>query len=43
MAEKFHLLSYGLAAVLIFIGGKMLIVDFLQDPGRSCRWAWSRP
>ncbi len=32
MAEKFHLLSYGLAAVLIFIGGKMLIVDFLKIP-----------
>ena len=32
MAEKFHLLSYGLAAVLIFIGGKMLIVDFIHLP-----------
>ena len=32
MAEKFHLLSYGLAAVLIFIGAKMLIVDVIHLP-----------
>ncbi len=32
MAEKFHLLAYGLAAVLIFIGTKMLIVDFYKIP-----------
>jgi len=32
MAEKFHLLAYGLAAVLIFIGLKMLIVDFYKIP-----------
>jgi tellurite resistance protein TerC len=32
MAEKFHLLSYGLAMVLIFIGAKMLIVDFVHLP-----------
>jgi tellurite resistance protein TerC len=32
MAEKFHLLAYGLAAVLIFIGIKMLIVDFYKIP-----------
>jgi tellurite resistance protein TerC len=32
MAEKFHLLSYGLAAVLIFIGAKMLVVDFIHLP-----------
>ncbi len=32
MAEKFHLLAYGLAAVLIFIGVKMLIVDFYKIP-----------
>ncbi len=32
MAEKFHLLSYGLALVLIFIGTKMLVIDFFKIP-----------
>jgi tellurite resistance protein TerC len=32
MAERFHLLNYGLAAVLIFIGVKMLIVDVWKIP-----------
>ena len=32
MAEKFHLLSYGLACVLIFIGGKMLLLDVVKIP-----------
>lgn len=32
MAAKFHLLNYGLAAVLVFIGTKMLIVDFIKIP-----------
>lgn len=32
MAEKFHLLAYGLALVLMFIGIKMLIVDFYKIP-----------
>ena len=32
MVEKFHLLSYGLAAVLVFIGSKMLIVDWVKIP-----------
>lgn len=32
VAERFHLLSYGLALVLVFIGGKMLAVDFLKLP-----------
>lgn len=31
-AERFHLLAYGLAAVLLFIGTKMLIVDFWKIP-----------
>ncbi|MDO9453645.1 MAG: TerC family protein [Stagnimonas sp.] len=30
--ERFHLLSYGLALVLVFIGVKMLIVDFYKIP-----------
>jgi tellurite resistance protein TerC len=32
MAGRFHLLSYGLAAVLVFIGGKMLLVDWVKIP-----------
>ncbi len=32
MAERFHLLNYGLAAVLIFIGIKMLVVDIWKIP-----------
>ena len=32
MADRFHLLSYGLAFVLVFVGTKMLIVDFYKIP-----------
>jgi tellurite resistance protein TerC len=32
MVEKFHLLSYGLACVLIFIGAKMLLLDVFKIP-----------
>lgn len=32
MADRFHLLKYGLAIVLSFIGAKMLIVDFYKIP-----------
>ena len=32
MHERFHLLSYGLAIVLVFIGVKMLIVDLYKIP-----------
>lgn len=32
MVERFHLLGYGLAAVLVFIGGKMLLVDVVKIP-----------
>ncbi len=32
MADRFHLLKYGLAMVLVFIGTKMLIVDFYKIP-----------
>ncbi len=32
MSERFHLLNYGLAAVLVFIGTKMLIVDVWKVP-----------
>ena len=32
MKEKFHLLSYGLAIVLVFIGIKMLLIDIYKIP-----------
>lgn len=32
VADRFHLLKYGLALVLMFVGTKMLIVDFVKIP-----------
>jgi tellurite resistance protein TerC len=32
MADRFHLLSYGLALVLVFIGIKMLLIDLYKIP-----------
>ena len=32
MAERFHLLPYGLALILIFIGAKMLLIDVYKIP-----------
>lgn len=32
MADRFHLLKYGLAAILIFIGIKMLLLDIYKIP-----------
>ena len=32
MRERFHLLPYGLAVVLMFIGAKMLLVDVYKIP-----------
>lgn len=32
VAAKFHLLSYGLAVILLFIGGKMLLTDIVKIP-----------
>ena len=32
MHERFHLLSYGLAMVLVFIGAKMLLIDVYKIP-----------
>lgn len=32
MATKFHLLSYGLAVILVFIGSKMLLIDVYKIP-----------
>ncbi len=32
MAAKFHLLSYGLAIILVFIGAKMMLIDIYKIP-----------
>ncbi len=32
MADRFHLLPYGLALVLVFIGMKMLLIDVYKLP-----------
>jgi tellurite resistance protein TerC len=32
VADRFHLLKYGLAFVLMFVGTKMLIVDVVKIP-----------
>jgi TerC family integral membrane protein len=32
LADRFHLLKYGLAIVLVFVGTKMLIVDYYKIP-----------
>ena len=32
LADRFHLLPYGLALVLVFIGTKMLMIDFYKIP-----------
>ena len=32
MADRFHLLPYGLAVILLFVGSKMLIADVLHIP-----------
>ena len=32
LANRFHLLAYGLALVLVFIGDKMLMIDFYKIP-----------
>lgn len=32
IAEKFHLLTYGLAVILVFIGTKMLLIDVYKIP-----------
>jgi len=32
MAERFHLLNYALAAIVMFVGAKMLILDWYKIP-----------
>jgi len=40
-AARFHLLSYGLALVLVFIGSKMLLIDVVKIPvALSLAWWW---
>ncbi|MEY4979970.1 MAG: inner membrane protein alx [Pseudomonadota bacterium] len=31
-ASRFHLLNYGLAVILVFIGSKMMLIDFFKIP-----------
>ena len=40
MAGRFHLLSYGLAVILMFIGVKMLLIDFYKIPVFLALGAW---
>ena len=32
LADRFHLLAYGLALVLVFIGTRMLLIDVYKMP-----------
>jgi tellurite resistance protein TerC len=32
VASKFHLLSYGLSVILVFIGTKMILIDIYKIP-----------
>ncbi len=32
LADRFHLLAYGLALVLVFIGSKMMLIDLIKIP-----------
>jgi tellurite resistance protein TerC len=32
VAAKFHLLNYGLAVILVFIGAKMVLIDVYKIP-----------
>jgi tellurite resistance protein TerC len=32
VAAKFHLLNYGLAVILVFIGTKMVLIDIYKIP-----------
>jgi len=39
MVHRFHYLKYALAAVLVFIGTKIFVSDFLLDGGKFPAWA----
>ena len=32
LKDRFHLLTYGLGVILVFVGTKMLIVDWIKIP-----------
>jgi tellurite resistance protein TerC len=32
LKDRFHLLTYGLGVILVFVGAKMLIVDWIKIP-----------
>ena len=38
MIHRFHYLKYALAAVLVFIGSKIFVTDFLLDGGKMPAW-----
>ncbi len=38
MVHRFHYLKYALAAVLVFIGSKIFVADFLMDAGKFPAW-----
>ena len=38
MVHRFHYLKYALAAVLVFIGSKIFVTDFLLDGGKLPAW-----
>lgn len=38
MVHRFHYLKYALAAVLVFIGSKIFVADFLLDGGKIPAW-----
>jgi tellurite resistance protein TerC len=38
MVHRFHYLKYALAAVLVFIGTKIFVADFLMDGGKFPAW-----
>jgi tellurite resistance protein TerC len=38
MVHRFHYLKYALAAVLVFIGSKIFVADFLMDGGKFPAW-----
>ncbi|WP_265587144.1 TerC family protein [Sphingomicrobium arenosum] len=38
MIHRFHYLKYALAAVLVFIGSKIFVADFLMDGGKIPAW-----
>ncbi|MCJ8191907.1 TerC family protein [Sphingomicrobium aestuariivivum] len=38
MIHRFHYLKYALAAVLVFIGSKIFVADFLLDGGKIPAW-----